>query len=107
MVRKTLDRLDACIRALKGVRGKAPYADLDQLCYDIKNGFTTAMDDDLNISAALASLFAVIKRINTIVMKGEIDAAGRKRCWKPWPASIRWSISSSLRMKRGTPPCRS
>jgi cysteinyl-tRNA synthetase len=78
-VRKTLDRLDACIRALKGVRGGMPYADLDQLCYDIKNGFTTAMDDDLNISAALASLFTVIKRINTIVLKGEIDAVGAEK----------------------------
>ena len=78
-VRKTLDRLDACVRALKGVRGGTPYADLDQLCYDIKNGFTTAMDDDLNISAALASLFTVIKRINTVVVNGEIDFGGAEK----------------------------
>jgi cysteinyl-tRNA synthetase len=75
-MRKTLDRLDACIRALKGVGGGTPCADLDQICYDIRNGFTTAMDDDLNISAALASLFTVIKRINTIVLEGQIDTAG-------------------------------
>ncbi|WP_419661717.1 CysS: cysteinyl-tRNA synthetase [Desulfosarcina variabilis str. Montpellier] len=78
-VRKTLDRLDACVHALKSVRGGAPYADLDQLCYDIKNGFTTAMDDDLNISAALASLFTVIKRINTLIVNGDIDGAGAKK----------------------------
>ena len=35
--------------------------------------------DDLNISAALASLFTVIKRINTIVLKGEIDAVGAEK----------------------------
>ena len=63
-VRKTLKRLDACIRALKNVRRGNAYGELDQLCYDIKNGFTSAMDDDLNISAALASLFTVVKRIN-------------------------------------------
>lgn len=78
-VRKTLDRLDACVHALKSVRGGKPYADLDQLCYDIKNGFTTAMDDDLNISAALASLFTVIKRINTLIVNDKIDGAGAKK----------------------------
>ncbi|BBO89357.1 cysteine--tRNA ligase [Desulfosarcina ovata] len=77
--RKTLARLDACIRALKGVRGGTPYAELDQLCYDIKNGFTTAMDDDLNISAALAVLFTVVKRINTLILDGDIDAAGAQK----------------------------
>ena len=77
--RKALDRLDACVRALNGARGGSPYADLDQLCYDIKNGFTTAMDDDLNISAALASLFSVIKRINTIVHEDNIDEAGARK----------------------------
>ncbi|HSO20929.1 MAG TPA: cysteine--tRNA ligase [Desulfosarcina sp.] len=74
--RKTLARLDACIRALKSVRQGAPCAELDQLCYDIKNGFTTAMDDDLNISAALAALFSVVKRINTLISAAEIDPAG-------------------------------
>ena len=75
-VRKTLQRLDACVRALKAVRRGSAYGDLDQLCYDIKNGFTTAMDDDLNISAGLAALFAVVKRINTLILDGNIDRAG-------------------------------
>ncbi|MGD8701121.1 MAG: cysteine--tRNA ligase [Desulfosarcina sp.] len=77
--RKTLARLDACIRSLKGVRQGQSYAELDQLCYDIKNGFVTAMDDDLNISAAMASLFAVIKRINTLILNREIDGTGAAR----------------------------
>lgn len=78
-VRKTLERLDAFIRALKTLRRGTPCAELDQLCYDIKNGFTSAMDDDLNISAALASLFTVVKRINTLISDGEIDPAGAQR----------------------------
>ncbi|WP_319524303.1 cysteine--tRNA ligase [uncultured Desulfosarcina sp.] len=78
-VRKTLERLDACVQALKTVRSGKPYGELDQLCYDIKNGFTTAMDDDLNISAALAVLFTVIKRINTLIVEGEIDPDGAGR----------------------------
>ena len=78
-LRKTLERLDACIRALKNVQQGNPYGELDQLCYDIKNGFTTAMDDDLNISVALASLFTVVKRINTLILEGEIDTAGAEK----------------------------
>ncbi|WP_372682846.1 cysteine--tRNA ligase [Desulfosarcina sp.] len=78
-VRKTLKRLDACIRALKSVRHGNAYGELDQLCYDIKNGFVSAMDDDLNISAAMASLFTVVKRINTLISRREIDAAGAEK----------------------------
>jgi len=78
-VRKTLKRLDACVRALKNVRHGNAYGELDQLCYDIKNGFTSAMDDDLNISAGLASLFTVVKRINTLILDHGIDAAGAEK----------------------------
>ena len=78
-VRKTLRRLDACVQALKNVRQGEPHAELDQLCYDLKNGFTTAMDDDLNISAAMASLFSQVKRINALVSAGDIDPAGAAR----------------------------
>lgn len=78
-VQKTLERLDTCVRALKGVRRGKPYGELDQLCYDIKNGFSTAMDDDLNISAALAALFIAVKRINSLISGGAIDPTGAER----------------------------
>ncbi|MFO7715934.1 cysteine--tRNA ligase [Desulfosarcina sp.] len=78
-MRKSLGRLDACIRALKTVRQGKPYGELDQLCYDIKSGFSTAMDDDLNISAALASLFSTVKRVNTLILKNEIDRPGAEK----------------------------
>jgi len=78
-VRKTLKRLDACVHALKNVRQGEPCGELDQLCYDIKNGFSTAMDDDLNISAAMASLFVQVKHINTLISAGCIDPNGTKR----------------------------
>jgi cysteinyl-tRNA synthetase len=78
-VRKNLKRLDARIRALKNVRRGNPCGELDQLCYDIRNGFTTAMDDDLNISAAIASLFSAVKRINTLILEGDIDNAGAEK----------------------------
>jgi cysteinyl-tRNA synthetase len=57
----------------------APYPELDQLLYDIKHGFNGAMDDDLNISAALASIFKIVKQINILVLKKMIDPIGALR----------------------------
>ncbi|MFZ0131697.1 MAG: cysteine synthase, partial [Desulfobacterales bacterium] len=51
---RSLGRLNNCIRGLKLLTDGRPYADLDQLLYDIKQGFTSGLDDDLNISTAMA-----------------------------------------------------
>ncbi len=76
---RSLQRLNACIQALINVKnGKTrvspdPFPELDQLLYDIKNGFISAMDDDLNISAALAALFGNVKRINKLALEGRFS----------------------------------
>lgn len=49
---------------------------MDQLLYDLKNGFTRAMDDDLNISRAMASVFKNIKKINILIREHKIDPNG-------------------------------
>ncbi len=74
-----LKRLNTCIRALLNIRGGVPYAELDQLLYDIRQGFVTAMDDDLNISAALASLFKNVRKINLLISQGGIDPNGAEK----------------------------
>jgi cysteinyl-tRNA synthetase len=51
-----------------------PYPELDQLLYDLKHGFNTAMEDDLNISAALAAVFKVIKELNRLSVQQAISA---------------------------------
>jgi len=71
--RRSMKRIDACIRSLLTVRGKKPYAELNQLLYDIRYGFTGAMDDDLNISAAMASIFKNIRKINVLVPEDRIS----------------------------------
>ena len=79
-VRRALTRLDTFIGNLRQAPAEvSSAADLDQLLYDLKSGFTEAMDDDLNISAALAAVFQVIKQVNTLLHRGGIDrsAAGR------------------------------
>ncbi|MFZ0132108.1 MAG: DALR domain-containing protein, partial [Desulfobacterales bacterium] len=67
------------IRGLKLLTDGRPYADLDQLLYDIKQGFTSGLDDDLNISTAMASIFKVVKKVNRLVRDRQIDAAGARK----------------------------
>jgi len=70
----SLKRLDTCIHTLQNVKpGAAPYPELDQLLYDLKTGFITAMDDDLNISAAVASIFKIVKQLNILALENKID----------------------------------
>ena len=75
--RSSLERLDTCIHTLHNVRADAsPYPELDQLLYDLKHGFVSAMDDDLNISAAMASIFKIVKRINVLTLENKLDQDG-------------------------------
>ncbi len=77
--RNALNRLDACIHSLVQLEKGEAYPELDQLLYDVKNGFVGAMDDDLNISAAMASIFGNIKTINILIRDGGIDPAGAEK----------------------------
>jgi cysteinyl-tRNA synthetase len=74
--RQSLKRIDQCIHSLQRIRGGQSYPDLNQLIYDIKQGFIRAMDDDLNISAAMASLFGNVKKINILIREKKMDAEG-------------------------------
>lgn len=74
---RSLERLDTCIHTLHNVRVDAsPYPELDQLLYDLKHGFVSAMDDDLNISAAMASIFKIVKRLNMLTLENRLDSDG-------------------------------
>jgi cysteinyl-tRNA synthetase len=74
---KALNRLDMFIDNLEQLIGTRwqldSYPEIDQLVYDIRNGFIAAMDDDLNISAALAALFTHIKQINRLIQQKALD----------------------------------
>ena len=67
-----LERLDRCVYNLRCVKQGRPYPELEQLLYDLKNGFNSAMDDDLNISAALATVFTIVKKVNTLMQKNQL-----------------------------------
>ncbi len=71
---RAIERLDQCMSNLRYVKNGQPYAELEQLLYDLKNGFSSAMDDDLNISAALATIFTIVKKINTLILKKQLSS---------------------------------
>jgi len=74
--RRSLKRLDQAIFRLRQIKNGAPYPELDQILYDLKHGFTQAMDDDLNISAAMATIFKIVKKINNLIQNHKIDSTG-------------------------------
>ncbi len=79
-VRRALARLDVFVGNLRQAPALVSTGtDLDQLLYDLKSGFSAAMDDDLNISGALAAVFQIIKRVNTLLNSGRIDRAAAAR----------------------------
>jgi len=75
--KRSLKRLDTCIEALTNIKEEGNfYAEQDQLLYDIKHGFINAMDDDLNISAAMASIFKIVKKLNILTLEKKINVDG-------------------------------
>ncbi|MEA1970917.1 MAG: cysteine--tRNA ligase, partial [Thermodesulfobacteriota bacterium] len=60
----TIKRLNNFIqRLIRFIPGDG-HTDVDQLIYDIRKGFAEAMDDDFNISEALACVFEFVRKIN-------------------------------------------
>jgi len=78
-VGRAIRRLDECVCLLNSVEDGRPYPDLDQVLYDIKTGFADAMDDDLNVSSAMATIFRIVRKINRLIMNKELDQAGARR----------------------------
>lgn len=73
---KALKRIDKTIQGLLQAPDQAePYPELDQLLYDLKNGFIGAMDDDLNISKAMACIFRHVKQINVLLQQRRLNTA--------------------------------
>jgi cysteinyl-tRNA synthetase len=72
--RRSLKRIDSCIHALIGIKDGIDYPEIDQLAYDIRHGFTSAMDDDLNFPRALVDIFNIIKKINILIKNGQISS---------------------------------
>ncbi|MBW2265515.1 MAG: cysteine--tRNA ligase [Deltaproteobacteria bacterium] len=74
-----IHRFEECIQQLNNLKGENPYSELNQLLYDIKTGFTKAMDDDLDIASAMAALFKTVRKINRLITNNALDRNGARR----------------------------
>jgi cysteinyl-tRNA synthetase len=66
-------RIDECADLLRAVENGRPYPELDQLLYDIRTGFSDAIDDDLNVPSAMAKLFEIVRKVNGLIMAEQLD----------------------------------
>jgi cysteinyl-tRNA synthetase len=65
--KNTLDRLTNFVHRLLDADGKGSGEKLGPLVDRVRNGFGEAMDDDLNISRALAALFDFVRDVNNLL----------------------------------------
>jgi cysteinyl-tRNA synthetase len=72
-VRKALKRIDEFTRKLRCMHPGLPHPVIDSLTSELEDKFTNALDDDLNISGAIGSLFSFIKKVNPILYAGSLD----------------------------------
>ncbi|MEA3486723.1 MAG: DALR domain-containing protein, partial [Thermodesulfobacteriota bacterium] len=73
----TIKRLNNFIqRLIRFIPGDG-HADVDQLLYDIRKGFAEAMDDDFNISEALACVFEFVRKTNISLTRKQLNMKQR------------------------------
>ncbi|HVL52675.1 MAG TPA: cysteine--tRNA ligase [Vitreimonas sp.] len=75
-----LDRLDAARATLSAYReDRADDADLPAVLASSRAAFTAALDDDLNVSAALAVLFDLVREVNRRIDERSLSSADAQR----------------------------
>lgn len=65
--RNSVERLQETVRKLKEAKGGKNDEEVDLLISEAKKRFNTAMDDDLNVSEALAAVFDFVRDINKCI----------------------------------------
>jgi len=75
-----VERLDALLAALRAYREDGPGdSTLEDLLDGARAAFETALDDDLNVSAALAALFDLVREINRRIEARALSTADADR----------------------------
>jgi cysteinyl-tRNA synthetase len=80
--RQSLLRIDEWLQRLRDLAGSA--APDPDYARDFTERFLQALDDDLNISAALAELFEEIRTTNRALDSGEVTPAQAAALWREW-----------------------
>ena len=76
--RVSLRRLDGFARKLLCLPPGLPHPKVAQYLSEMEERFTTAMEDDMNISRAMGSLFNFIKKVNPVISDGHLDRDQKK-----------------------------
>jgi len=71
--RKNLKRLDEFTHKLLCLPPDQPHPEVASYLTEMEERFFAAMDDDLNVSRALAAFFDFIKKVNPILIAGQLD----------------------------------
>jgi cysteinyl-tRNA synthetase len=79
--KKTLDRLANFVGRLLEADGEGGGDDLKQLIERVQKGFEGAMDDDLNISVALAHLFDFVRDVNNLLDSKRLSKEEAKKIY--------------------------
>jgi cysteinyl-tRNA synthetase len=83
MARNTIKKIDTFIYRLYAIEDDVQnFPDVDQLIYDLHHGFEKALDDDINISGALAAFFDFIGKINAPLTEGKISRSDTRKIVK-------------------------
>jgi cysteinyl-tRNA synthetase len=77
--KNTVEKLNEFVQRLIHFTPGVGCPDTDQFVYDLRHGFAEAMDDDLNISAALAALFGFVKRVSAPLARNAFNGKDRDR----------------------------
>ena len=76
---RTVRRLDGFVQRLSQPGECRTCAELDQILYEAQTGFNSALEDDLNTSRALSTLFRLVRRVNGLMGKGLVSAEQRQK----------------------------
>jgi len=68
-----IERLTVFLQRLQETDGKPAGEELKRLIQKTKKDFETAMDDDLNVNVALATLFDFVREANRMIDQGEVN----------------------------------
>ncbi|MBN1848663.1 MAG: cysteine--tRNA ligase [Deltaproteobacteria bacterium] len=77
--KKTISNLDRFVTKLRHSRMGASHAEVDQSAYNLKTRFMSALDDDLNMAPALASLFQFTREINRIMDQDGLSSTDQEK----------------------------
>jgi cysteinyl-tRNA synthetase len=77
--KNTIAHLDMFVEKLRSCSAGPPYSEMDQLLYNLKHKFIEAMDDDLNMALALASLFEFTREINRVMDRKGLSTTDKQK----------------------------